>query len=183
MQPTQEMQVTPRGFLLSIGDLDPNNDVKEWTRETLGERNSSASRLKRSDVLRGIMEEERKRILTAPLDVEEMPTLYMPAIPKSPPLDTGKMAAQILQLQEEPVEDDPCVEITASAHYDTLDIIHHAVENLHSTPTLIVVSTLRWIADEKKLKRWQYHYHGVRVPIVPSDGPCDFDVRVWGTGL
>src|SRR5438445_6720634 len=164
-----------------LQDLGPNNCVKEWTRETLQE--SSATSISRAEVLKGIKEEqERKR--AQPLDTAEMPTMYLPAIPKSPPLETNELAVQILTIPiEEPEEEDPCVQISASAEYHTLDLIHQAVEELGSMPTLIVVSNLRHMASEKLLRRIRYHCHGVRIPIVPSDGPCNFDVKVWGSKL
>ncbi len=80
-------------------------------------------------------------------------------------------------------EDEPCVQIYASANHHTVDLIHQAVEQLGSMPTLIVVSNLRHMASEKLLRRIQYHCHGVRIPIVPSDGPCDFDVKVFGSKI
>jgi hypothetical protein len=178
MQDMQQSTVTTRGFLQ---DLEPNDTVKAWAVTTLQERNSSGG-ISRADVLRGIREEEeRKRALTQPLDIVEMPTLYLPAI------STAEQIAQALvgvgessiPFRDEE-EEDPCVEIVATADCYTLALIHDAVERLGSTPTLIVVSVLRWLVDGKLLKRWQYHYHGVRVPIVPSDGPCKFDVKVYG---
>jgi len=179
MQEMQAIQQTPRDFLRSIADgKSPHDALIEWGKE----RNSSASRISRAEVLKGIKEEqERKRALTRPLDVGEMPTLYnVPAIPKMSPYTTEKLPALDLAPME---EDDPCVEITASADCYTLALIDEAVERLEGAPTLIVVSVLRWLVDGKLLKRWQYHYQGVRIPIVPSDGPCCFDVKVWGSNV
>jgi|ERR1700724_364498 len=167
--------VIPRDFLR---DLEPNDKVRSFRDEMLKERNSSASRISRAEVMKGIKEEEeRKKVV----DISEQLTRYdLPAIPKSPPLETNKLAAAILAPVEEP-EEDPYVQVCASAEYHTIDIIHHAVENLRTMPTLIVVSNLRHMAHEKLLRRLQYHYHGVRIPIVPSDGPCEFDVKVYGS--
>ena len=172
-QPT----VTPRGFLHNV---EP----------------SSEGSISRSEVLRAIkVEEERKKGFHKPLDVGEMPTVYsMPAMPKTSPYTTEKMPAinsglpiedeskvavtsRKVEIAEE--EEDIFVEKTASEH--TVDLIHEAVEELHCIPTLIVVSNLRWMAHEKLLRRIRYHHNGVRIPIVPSDGPCSFDVKVYGT--
>jgi len=179
----QQAVVTPRGFLQ---DIETNAEVKAWANEILSERNSSATSIRRAEVLDGIKEEQRRirraeeeRMLSA-LDIGEAPTRYdLPAIRS--PYTTEKQPA--LAPQEEPEEDEPCVQIYASANHHTVDLIHQAVEQLGSMPTLIVVSNLRHMASEKLLRRIQYHCHGVRIPIVPSDGPCDFDVKVFGSKI
>lgn len=175
----QEMQVTSRGF---ISDLEPSDKIRSFRDEMLKERNSSATSISRAEVMKGIKEEEeRKKVV----DIADMLTRYdLPAIPKSPnPYTTDKMVAQILAPIEEVEEEDPYVQILASANHHTVDLIHQAVEQLHTMPTLIVVSNLRWMAHQKLLKRLRYHYHGIRIPIVPSDGPCEFDVKVYGAKM
>ena len=186
----QQAIVTPRGFLT---DIETKDEIKAWAIEKMsGERNSSATSMSRAEVMKGIKEEQERRkkeeeermLLDEPLDIAEMLTRYdLPAMPKASPYATEKMPAQAPAPQEEIEEDEPCVQITASADCYTLALIHDAVERLDSTPTLIVVSVLRWLVDGKILKRWQYYYHGVRIPIVPSDGPCDFDVKVYGSSI
>ncbi len=186
MQEMQQAVVTPRGFLQDLGT---NDEVKAWANEMLSERNSSATSISRAEVLDGIKGEQRRirraeEEMLSTLDIGEAPTRYdLPAMPKTSPYTTEKMPALDLAQQEEIEEDEPCVTITASAEYHTIDLIHQAVEQLGSMPTLIVVSNLRHMASEKLLRRIQYHCHGVRIPIVPSDGPCEFDVKVFGSKI
>jgi hypothetical protein len=156
-------------------DLEPNDGLKEWTKETL--RNSSASRIRREDVLRGIREEEeRKRRLTGPLDVGTMPTLYgIPAISKEHGT-TDKMVAHVLM----PPQEDIFVEKTAPASVHTFDLIQSAVDELGRKPMVIVLSKLRWMACEKLLMHFRYYYIGEWIPVVLSREECNFDVRVYG---
>jgi ribosome-interacting GTPase 1 len=110
--------------------------------------------------------ERRKRIV-------EQETYCMPVVAISPPLSTDKLVACILN-------DEPYVEKIASSNYHTIDLIHEAVEDLKATPTLIEISTLRYIALGKLQNRFRYYYHGILVPFRPVERQCSFDVRVYG---
>ncbi len=107
--------------------------------------------------------------------VEEQETCVMSAMPKSPPLSTGKLVAQVLAPHA-----DNFVQKIASSNYHTIDLINQAVDELHSTPLLIEISNLRYMALGTLKTRFRYYYHGIMVPFRPADRQCDFDVRVYG---
>jgi hypothetical protein len=121
------------------------------------------------------VEREKREEEVRRLFVEEQETCMVPAMPKSPPLDTDKMVAQIIHKPQQLY-----VEKIASSNYHTIDLIHQAVEELQSTPTLIEICNLRYVALGKLSQRFRYYYCGILVPFVPADRACDFDVRVYG---
>jgi len=99
----------------------------------------------------------------------------MPIIAKSPPLDTDKLVATIFTHDE-----DLYVDRIADSKHHTIDLIHEAVEELHSVPTLVEICNLRYIAMGKLATRFRYYYHGILVPFRAADRSCNFDVRVYG---
>src|SRR5579859_5109150 len=126
----QEYTQTSRGFLDSIQehrdsfvraiqDLHRESDrrISNEYKTLQSERQSSAG-MKREDVMKAIREEERKRkeqFVNGPIDIAELGTIMMPAIPKSlEPGTTDKMVAQVLTPQvddqadiqeQEPIEE------------------------------------------------------------------------------
>jgi hypothetical protein len=121
------------------------------------------------------VEREKREEEVRRLFVEEQETCMVPAIPKSPPLDTEKLVAQILPRPEQLY-----VEKIASSNYHTIDLINQAVDELCSTPLLIEISNLRYVAMGSLQTRFRFYYHGILVPFRPADRSCDFDVRVYG---
>ena len=121
------------------------------------------------------VEREKREEEVRRLFVEEQETCMVAAMPKSPPIDTDKMVAQIL-----PPLADCFVEKVADSSRSTFSLIHEAVRELGSMPTLIEISVLRWVAEGEMLIAYRYYRHGILVPWRPADKTCNFDVRVYG---
>jgi len=120
-------------------------------------------------------EEREKRRMLEEMRIAEQETCCMPIIAKSPPLDTDKLVAAVLT-----ADDDLYVDKIASSNHHTADLINEAFDELHSIPTLIEISNLRYIAMGKLSMRMRFYYHGILVPFRPADRACKFDVRVYG---
>lgn len=126
--------------------------------------------LKIADIRR---EERRKRDEERKILLSGQDTCCLPAIPKSPPMDTDKLVACVLN-------DDLYIDKIASSNHHTIDLIHEAVEELKTVPSLIEISNLRYVALGRLQTRFRYYYNGILVPFRPADRQCSFDVRVYG---
>jgi len=153
-------------------------------------------------------EEERKKERNIP--AWEMPTTYMKAMPGSEPYTsaikkdisannqmTPERAEQLVSASTvlNPAEDTaqelegsdealsaPHVALT-DAHMLTWDLIDKAVsmlEEMNTGPTIIILSTLRYIALGSFLKHWKYSYQDASIPIVCADGHAKDDVVIYG---
>lgn len=114
--------------------------------------------------------------------IETLPTCEVPTI--SPYFyDTNKLVAQILNPQEQsqPQQELFAEAIDSAGH--TIDLIHECVKELQevqSTPRLIMLSQLRYLALGELTLQLKYYYRGIHVPFVAAGRGCAFDVRVYG---
>jgi hypothetical protein len=149
--------------------------ISQASRELYRARSLSISPLTALSIADVRREEREKRENERRKRIVEQETYCMPVVPKSPPLTTEKLVACILT-------EDLYIDKTASSNSHVMNLILEAIEELGRMPTLIVVSKLHYIANEKLFRRFKCHYCEIPVPIMPAPGyaECNFDVRVYG---
>ncbi len=146
-------------------------DGIRMTEEEVRRWKQSTDSMNNKDFIRNVKAEEdgKKRLeaeqsFTSPIDVADMHTMLMPAMPKSPPLVTDKMVAQVLTPQidvqapiqmSEPQEEVLCFERKDSQKH-TLQLIEEAVQEcLRETgkyPYRIIIEPLRYLAMRTSIK-------------------------------
>jgi len=167
-------------------------EVRRWKKSTDGMNNKDFIRNVKAE------EEDKKKLeaqkfTTEPIDIADMYTMLMPAIPKSlEPGTTDKMVAQVLTPQfdvqapvqmSEPREDVLCFEIRDSKKH-VLDLAEEAVQDCLRTagkyPYRIVLGYTRYLASETIIKATKGCYTTkdlqANIPYACADGVVDYDV-------
>jgi hypothetical protein len=195
----QEDTQTVRGFLSSIRDRKPmfmrtaQEALQASDRQVsaLYQRNSSAS-MRSGDVMKAIREEERRKReqqRTEPMDIADMYTWVLPAMPKTEDaledapeeLDITEKAARIQVDDQTKRPDVLCFEIRDTL--PTLRLVEEAVSLcLRETgkyPYAVVLSNLRYAAMHSAMRVTQGFYITqdiTRIPYRQADGTADYDV-------
>lgn len=151
----------------------PGNLVRGWHRQNSGE-------LKMTDSISAIKVERNNTDRLPPID--EQPTIIeMPAIPKSPPMHTEKMIAQMLTPLPESrphlkTREVLCFEMR-DAQANTMDLIEEVVQvcikELQKYPFKIAISPLRYLAMYRYIEEIN---RKSSIKLVCSDTIVDYDV-------